>query len=145
MEKILNLFEKAFNSFLDYSPRLVLTIILLIVGFWVIKMVVKAADRALDQSKIEPSLHKFLKSLISILLKLLLLINAADTVGLAATPFVAIVAAAGLAVGLALRGSLANFAGGVLILTFKPFKVGDFIEAQGCLGKVDDIQIFTQH
>ena len=143
METILNRFDNAFDSFLNYSPKLVLAIILLIVGFWVIKMGGKSLDRALDQSKIEPSLHKFLKSLIGILLKLLLLITVAQTIGLATTSFVAIIGAAGLAIGLALQGSLANFAGGVLILTFKPFKIGDWIEAQGYLGKVDDIQIFN--
>ena len=91
----------------------------------------------------EESLQKFLGSLSSILLKILLLITVASTIGIEATSFIAILGAAGLAVGLALQGSLGNFAGGLLILLFKPFKVGDFIETQGQLGKVHAIHVFS--
>jgi small conductance mechanosensitive channel len=97
----------------------------------------------MDRSEVDVSLKKFLNSLLGILLKTLLLISVASMVGIATASFVAIIAGAGLAVGLALQGSLANFAGGVLILLFKPFKVGDFIDAQGYTGTVNEITIFT--
>src|SRR5690606_22091418 len=88
-----------------------------------------------------PTLNSFLRGLVSVVLKVLLLVSVASMVGIATTSFVAVIGAAGLAVGLALQGSLANFAGGVLILIFKPFKVGDAIEAQGFVGTVIEIQI----
>ena len=124
---------------LAYAPKVVLAIITLIVGLWLIKRFVNVVDTRLGRK--DPTLNKFLCGLISIILKILLLISVASMVGIATTSFVAIIGAAGLAVGLALQGSLANFAGGVLILIFKPFKVGDAIEAQGFLGTVKEITI----
>ncbi len=135
--------QKAINLAIEYGPKLLLAIIVLIAGFWIIKLVIKAADRTMDRSGVELSLRKFLSRLFGILLKVMLLISAASMIGIATTSFVAIIGAAGLAVGLALQGGLANFAGGVIILVFKPFKVGDVIEAQGYLGTVHEISIFT--
>ena len=94
-------------------------------------------------ANVELSLQKFLASLLSILLKVVLLISVASMVGVELTSLIALIGAAGLAVGLALQGSLANFAGGVLILLFRPIKVGDFIDAQGHMGKVDAIRVFN--
>jgi small conductance mechanosensitive channel len=91
----------------------------------------------------EPSLRGFLNSMIGILLKVMLLVSVAGMMGVEMTSFIAILGAAGLAVGLALSGTLQNFAGGVMILLFKPFKVGDFIQAQGHMGSVNEIQIFN--
>src|SRR5690554_7252872 len=122
-----------------YAPKLVLAIITLIVGLWLINRFVGLLDNRLGKK--DPTLNKFLCGLISAILKILLLISVASMVGIATTSFVAIIGAAGLAVGLALQGSLANFAGGVLILIFKPFKVGDVIDAQGFLGSVREITI----
>jgi small conductance mechanosensitive channel len=99
--------------------------------------------KALDRSKVDESLKKFLSNLFGVVLKILLLISVASMVGIETTSFVAIMGAAGLSVGLALQGSLANFAGGVLILLFKPFKVGEVIDAQGYIGSVSEIQIFN--
>lgn len=135
--------DKAVEMIMLYAPKVLLAVITLIIGFWIIKLVVKGMNKALDRSKVEESLSKFLGSLLSVILKILLLISVASMVGIETTSFVAIMGAAGLAVGLALQGSLANFAGGVLILLFKPFKIGDFIDAQGFLGKVDAIHIFN--
>lgn len=135
--------QHAIDLVIEYAPKLLLAIIVLIVGFWIIKLIIKAANRAMDRSEVDVSLRKFLNGLLGILLKTVLLISVASMVGIATTSFVAILAGAGLAVGLALQGSLANFAGGVLILLFKPFKVGDFIDAQGYLGSVNEITIFT--
>jgi small conductance mechanosensitive channel len=124
---------------MTYVPRVVLALIILIAGWWLIKRVVLLAARRLDAR--DPSLGTFLSSLIGLGLKTMLLISVASMVGIATTSFVAMLGAAGLAVGLALQGSLGNLAGGALILFFKPFKVGDVIEAQGYVGKVDRIQI----
>ena len=124
-----------------YLPRLVMALVVLVVGWWLIswasRLVAVAAER------LDVSLRSFLTSMFSIVLKVLLLISVAGLVGLETTSFVAILGAAGLAVGLALQGTLANFAGGVLILIFKPFAVGDSIEAQGKSGVVQAIQIFN--
>lgn len=124
-----------------YIPKVVAAIVLLVVGWWLISWgsrLVAAATTRLDVS-----LSSFLTSMFSIALKVLLLMSAAGMVGFETTSFVAIVGAAGLAVGLALQGTLANFAGGVLLLIFKPFTVGDVIESQGRSGTVQAIQIFN--
>lgn len=136
-------FSEWFMSFImTHGPGFVLAIVTLIVGLWIINRLVNAVDKALSQ-KWDPTLIKFSHSLISIGLKALLLISVASMVGIETTSFIAVLGAAGLAVGLALQGSLANFAGGALILMFKPFKVGDLIEAQGFIGTVKEIQIFN--
>ncbi|MVN78458.1 mechanosensitive ion channel [Hymenobacter sp. HMF4947] len=124
-----------------YLPKVVTAVVLLIIGWWVIgwaSRLVAAATNRLDVS-----LSSFLTSMFSIALKVMLLITVAGMVGFQTTSFVAIIGAAGLAVGLALQGTLANFAGGVLILIFKPFTVGDVIESQGKSGTVQAIQIFN--
>ena len=124
-----NITGKITDLALQYGPQLVFAIVTLIGGLWIIKIVVNVSNKGMDSSKMEASLQKFLASLVSMLLKALLLISVASMIGIQTTSFVAIIAAAGLAVGLALQGSLANFAGGVLILLFKPYKVGDVIDA----------------
>jgi small conductance mechanosensitive channel len=126
-----------------YGPKLLLAIVTLIVGRWIIKKLLKVAAKAMAKSKVDQSLRPFLKSLIGVGLNAVLLISVASMVGIETTSFVAILGAAGLAVGLALQGSLSNFAGGVLILMFKPFKVGDLIETQGHFGEVQKILIFN--
>ena len=128
---------------MSYGPKLLLAFLTLIVGFWIIKRVLAMFDVALERSQVEITLRRFLVNLGGILLKALVIISVASMVGVETTSFIAMLGAAGLAVGLALQGSLANFAGGVLILFFKPFKVGDLIEAQGYLGFVKEIQIFV--
>lgn len=138
-----NYADKLINLAVEYGPKLLLAIIVLIAGLWIIKLVLKGTNKAMERSNIDISLRKFLRSLFGILLKALLLISVASMIGIATTSFVAIIGAAGLAVGLALQGGLANFAGGVIILIFKPFKVGDFLDAQGYMGIVHEITIFT--
>lgn len=128
---------------IEYAPDLISAILLLIVGLWVINRFAAFLGRAFERSNTEPTLAKFLKSMVSIGLKVLLLISVAGMVGIETTSFIAVLGAAGLAVGLALQGSLANFAGGVLILLFRPYKVGDYVEAQGVGGTVKEIGIFT--
>ncbi|KXO12313.1 MULTISPECIES: mechanosensitive ion channel family protein [Marinobacter] len=131
--------DQAVALTMAYAPKVLLAIVTLIVGLWLINRFVDVLDKKLGQK--DPTLNKFLCGLISALLKVMLLISVASMIGIATTSFIAVIGAAGLAVGLALQGSLANFAGGVLILIFKPFKVGDVIEAQGFLGSVVEIQI----
>lgn len=124
-----------------YLPRLAGALLLLVVGWWVIGWASRLV--AVAVAHFDVSLRSFLSSLFSIALKVLLLVSAAGMAGFETTSFVAILGAAGLAVGLALQGTLANFAGGVLILIFKPFTVGDVIESQGKSGTVQAIQIFN--
>lgn len=135
--------SKAMNLTIEYAPKLALAIITLIVGLWLISLLVKLLEKTLRMSKTDETLIPFLKSLLSWILKILLFISVASMVGIATTSFVAVLGAAGLAVGLALQGSLSNFAGGVLILIFRPYKIGDLIESQGKLGIVKEIQIFN--
>lgn len=136
-------FDKIVGLTIEYAPKLALAIITLVIGLWIISLVVKVLEKALKTSKTDETLIPFLKSLTSWVLKVLLFISVASMVGIATTSFVAVLGAAGLAVGLALQGSLSNFAGGVLLLIFRPYKIGDLIESQGQLGIVKEIQIFN--
>ena len=137
------IWDKLVELSITYGPKLILAIIVLIVGFWIIKKLLVLTDTLMEKRNVEPSLRNFLKTLINITLKILLLISVLQMAGVETTSFIAMLGAAGLAIGMALQGSLSNFAGGVLILLFKPYKVGDLIEAQGFTGVVDDIHIFT--
>lgn len=122
-------------------PKVLLALITYFIGAFIIKILVKSIKNIFNKYEIEPSLAIFLSSFIRVFLYVMLFLAIAQTVGIEATSFLAVLGAAGLAVGLALQGSLSNFAGGVLILIFKPFKVGDIIDAQGTLGSVESIDI----
>ncbi len=128
---------------LTYGSRLIGALVLAIIGFWVIKGINRGVIGVLDKKHIDPSLKPFLISIIDVLLKVVLGVSVLSMLGLEMTSFIAVLGAAGLAVGMALSGTLQNFAGGVMILLFKPFKVGDFVEAQGHAGVVREIQIFN--
>jgi small conductance mechanosensitive channel len=141
-DQISEIVDMLWGLVLTHGPQLVLAILTLIIGLWIINKVVSFSQSKMDKN-VDKTLHKFVGSLVSFGLKGLLLISVASMVGIATTSFIAVLGAAGLAVGLALQGSLSNFAGGVLILLFKPFKVGDLIEGGGHLGVVKDIQIFN--
>jgi len=134
---------KAIEMLMEYGPKFILAIVVLIIGLWIIKRVVRVLGEALGRREIEVTLKRFLENLVSVLLKALLIISVASMIGIETTSFIAILGAAGLAIGLALQGSLSNFAGGVLLLLFRPYKVGDFIETEGHKGTVYSIQIFT--
>ncbi|MEM9324976.1 MAG: mechanosensitive ion channel domain-containing protein [Bacteroidota bacterium] len=125
------------------GPQVVGAIVTLIIGLWIIKAIVRGIERVMRKRNVDESLVPFLRSLIGALLKVMLIISVVGMIGVEMTSFVAIIGAAGLAVGLALQGTLQNFAGGVIILLLKPFKVGDFIDAAGHTGSVHEIQIFT--
>ena len=135
--------DKLINMGIDYAPKLFVAILTLIIGLWIISGIRKGIAKALDAQGMDPSLKGFLSSVLGILLKAMLILAVIDMVGIEVTSFIAILGAAGLAVGMALSGTLQNFAGGVMLLIFRPFKVGDVIEAQGYTGKVAEIQIFN--
>jgi small conductance mechanosensitive channel len=118
-------------------------LLILIIGFWLAGWLSRMVRKALDKREMSKELQSFLGSLVSVALKIAVLLAAAETAGLETTSLAVILGSAGLAIGLALQGSLANFAGGVMILLFKPFKTGDLIEAQGHLGHVKAINIFV--
>ena len=128
---------------IDFAPKIVGAIIILIIGLWVISLITKMVRKLMVKRDVDPTLQPFIKSLVSATLKILLIITVITMVGVEMTSFIAILGALGLAVGLALSGTLQNFAGGVMILLFKPFKVGDYVEAQGHDGIVNEIQIFN--
>ena len=136
-------YDMAIEMAMGYGPKLLLAIITLFVGHKIIKFILKIINKSFDKHNTELSLRYFLRSLVEWVLKILLYISVASIVGIETTSFVAIIGAAGLAIGLSLQGSLANFAGGVLILIFRPYKVGDFIEAQGYIGTVKEVKIFV--
>jgi small conductance mechanosensitive channel len=134
---------KAYELGIEYAPRLALAILTLLIGLWIISGITKLIKISMERSKVDPTLVPFMSSLVSWVLKVLLFISVASMIGIATTSFIAVLGAAGLAIGLALQGSLANFAGGVLVMIFKPYKVGDLIESQGHLGVVKEVQIFN--
>lgn len=146
MEQAQTRIERIYDQLLTfatiYGGRILLAVITLIVGLWVIGWVIKFLSSVMTKRHVDRDVQPFLLSLVSGLLRVLLLLSIASTLGVQTTSFVAIVGAAGLAVGLALQGSLSNFAGGVLILIFKPFRVGDLIIAEGFTGNVEAIRIF---
>ncbi|HBZ95167.1 MAG TPA: mechanosensitive ion channel protein MscS [Pseudomonas sp.] len=127
---------------MQYSSKLLLALVTLLIGWWFINRLTGNISKLLAARKADPALQGFIGSMANIILKVLLIISVASMVGVETTSFIAAIGAAGLAIGLALQGSLANFAGGVLILLFRPLRIGDWIEAQGVMGTVDSIQIF---
>ena len=143
MEKFQGILEKIYEMVVTYGMKFVLALVVLVVGLLVIKWLTKAMVRLMKKGNVNESLIPFLKSLMNILLKLMLIISVMGMVGIQMTSFIAVLGAAGLAVGLAMQGTLQNFAGGVMILLFKPYEVGHFIEAQGFMGTVKEIQIFN--
>ena len=128
---------------LSFCKNVLVAIIVYIVGSWIIKWINKLIKKMLKKSNVDPSLYSFLTSIVSVVCWLLLAIVIISILGIETSSFIALFASAGVAIGMALSGTLQNFAGGVMILLFKPFKVGDFIEAQGYQGTVKEIQIFN--
>ncbi|NNK82732.1 MAG: mechanosensitive ion channel [Flavobacteriaceae bacterium] len=139
-ERYLNMLKELL---IEYSPKVLYALVLLLVGLFIISLIVKGSKKLMYKRGFEETLIKFLSNLIGWTLKILLFVSIIAKLGVATTSFAAVIGAAGLAIGLALQGSLSNFAGGALIMIFKPFKVGDLIEAQGEIGVVREIEIFT--
>lgn len=145
------LYIRSFNEYLngfwklviDYSPKLITAFLVLFVGLYVIRFINRMVRRIMVKRELDPTLSKFLADILLWVLRVLLFVTFISKLGIETSSFVAILGAAGLAVGLSLQGSLSNFAGGMLIILFKPFRVGDTIEAQGVIGTVSEIQIFV--
>lgn len=135
--------ESFIKVLIDYSPKLIAALLLLFVGIWLIRFINTIIRKIMVRREIEPTLIEFLSDIIFWGLRIVLFIAVISKLGIESSSFVAILGAAGLAVGLSLQGSLSNFAGGMLIILFKPFKLGDVIEAQGVSGTVKDIHIFV--
>lgn len=143
-----NSFSAGAKQFLNdvvfqYVPKLIVAVIVLFVGWKLINLLNRVMKRAYDRHKVDPSLQQFLHSVIDIILKVLLVLTAMGIMGIQMTSFIAILGAAGVAIGMGLQGTLQNFAGGVIILLLKPFKVGDYIEQGSYAGFVEGIQIFN--
>ncbi|HEY7751721.1 MAG TPA: mechanosensitive ion channel domain-containing protein [Ignavibacteriaceae bacterium] len=140
MEEI---FKSAQGLIVQYGLRIVGAIATLVIGIWLAKFLAKLLGKALKRKDIDPTLGKFFVNILKITLIVFVLISFASQLGIETTSFVAVIGAAGLAIGFALQGSLANFASGVMLIIFRPFKSGDFIEAAGVSGSVEQIGIFT--
>ena len=143
MENYENVIDKAYELILTYGPKILLAILVLIIGLWIINRFTRVVRKMMQNRNVNVSLVGFVSSMTNIGLKALLLISVAGMIGIQTTSFIAIIGAAGLAIGFALQGTLANFAGGVMVLIFKPYNVGDLIQAQGHLGVVKEIHIFV--
>lgn len=136
-------FQGLLDNLIAWAPKLVSGLLVLIVGFWVVGWISRLVGKAMERASLDNDVRPFLISMVSVVLKILVLITAAGVVGIEVTAFAALIAAAGLAIGMALQGTLGHFASGILILLFKPYRVGDLVNLQGQLGHVDEIQIFN--
>ena len=131
------------NSLLQWAPQIAGAILVLIIGFWIVSRITGMFHRAMDRRNWDDDLKPFLKTLVGVLLKILVVITAAGVIGVEVTAFAALLAGAGLAIGMALQGTLGHFASGVMILLFKPYRVGDLVDLQGQIGHVKEIQVFN--
>ena len=141
-EQIQELIQTAYTLSLSYGPKVVLALLTLIIGLWLINKFIRTLKANLT-SKVDATLGSFVGSIFSVILKMVLLISVASMVGIETTSFIAVLGAAGLAVGLALKDSLSNFASGVMIILFKPYKIGDVVTAAGTTGKIKEIHLFN--
>ena len=142
-EQALGYLDTVIKMAIEFAPKLLTAIAIIIIGFWLVKKLTKLLGISFEKANLDPAVRSFMTSFINGALKVLILIVAASRVGIEMTSLVALLAAAGFAVGMALQGSLANFAAGIMILVFKPYKIGDWVEASEKFGKVESVQIFT--
>jgi len=136
-------FEAVKGTVLEYGMKVILCIIFLLIGLKVIKVIVKRLHKLMEKKNVDKTVTKFASSMVNIVLKVLLVVALAGTLGVKETSFVAILGATGFAVGMALQGSLANFAAGIILLILRPIKIGDFVEVAGMTGTVSVIQVFS--
>lgn len=139
----INLITQITNIAIEYAPKLAGAVVVYIIGCFLIGWIGKAVNKGLNAKKVDPSLQSFLYSMVKVLLNILLLLTVFGMLGVNLTSFAAILAGLAVGVGAALNGTLGNFAGGVMMLLFKPFKLGDLIEAQGHVGNVTEQGIFN--
>ncbi len=131
------------ESLIQWAPKLVGAIFVLIVGLWIINRIMVLIQRGMENSGLDKDVVPFLSSIISVIFKVLLILSVASIVGIETTSFIALIGMAGLAIGMALQGTLSHFAAGVMIMIFKPYRVGDLVNIQGQVGNVEEIQIFN--
>jgi small conductance mechanosensitive channel len=148
MEKMIetiktNFLEKFLSALIEWGPDLILALITLFAGLWLIRFVMRSFEKFMEVRSVDSTLKPFIVTLLTFFLKLMLFLAVASQIGIKTTSFIAVLGAAGLAIGLAMQGALGNFAAGVLILIFRPFKVGDIIESQGIMGKVKEVSVFV--
>ncbi|MCF6140162.1 mechanosensitive ion channel [Flavobacterium sp. K77] len=141
--KLSSYIENFITVLVDYSPKLISAFIILFVGLYLIRLINRFINKIMVSRDLDPTLTRFLSDILIWVLRVILFVSFISKLGIETSSFVAILGAMGLAVGLSLQGSLSNFAGGMLIILFKPFRVNDTIEAQGVTGTVTDIQIFV--
>lgn len=128
---------------IEYGAKVLGALLVLIIGMWIVKLIKNSVVKLMEKKEVDPTLISFLAALVSVALKVFVIVAALGKLDIKTASFVAVLGAAGLAIGLAMQGSLANFASGVLMIIFKPFSIGDFIEAGGSTGSVVEISIFT--
>ncbi len=143
MEMLSDYIELAKQLATDFGVKAIVALVIFFIGKWIARLVTNFAKKMMARAKVEDTLERFLSSLLYALLMTVVVIATINQLGVQTTSLLAILGAAGLAVGLALQGSLANFAAGVLLVAFRPYRVGDFIEAGGVAGSVIEVQIFT--
>lgn len=140
--KLDSFMDQAISLGVNAGKSILLAILIFVVGRYVIRLINKLIANMLERRRVEPTIQSFLKSFTNILLTILLVITVISALGVNTTSFAALLASAGVAIGMALSGNLQNLAGGIILLLFKPYKIGDYIEAQGVNGVVQEIQIF---
>lgn len=134
--------DKIIDLIIGYAPKVIGAVITIIIGFWLAKFISNLIKKTLEKRKVDATLIPFLRTLISITIKIVVLLSAASMFGIEVTSFIVIFSAAGLAIGLSLQGTLQNFAGGVVLLILRPFKVGDVVDVQNYLGVVEEVKLF---
>ena len=135
--------DQAISMAIQYAPKVLLAILTLVIGFWIIKKITNVLSKTLDNRNVDETVKPFFLSLVGIGLTVLLLFTVAGMFGVETASFIAVFGAMAFAIGMALQGSLGHFASGVMLLTFKPYKVGDLVELSGKVGVVEAIQIFN--
>jgi len=142
MEDFKSTTDQLVSILINFAPRIVSAIVILLLGIWIIRLITRKLRSFLVKGEMDSSWAPFFTSVTNATLYILLILSVASIIGIQTTSFIAVLGAAGLAIGLALQGSFSNFAGGVMILMFKPVKIGEYIETHGVLGKVNDIHLF---
>jgi len=140
---ISNSIQGMVDALVGWAPKIIAGLLVLLIGFWIVGWVTKLVGKSMNRAELDKDVQPFLKSLVSVILKVLVVITAAGVVGIEVTAFAALIASAGLALGLALQGTLGHFAAGVMVLIFKPYRVGDLVDIQGQVGHVNEIQVFN--
>jgi len=143
MQQIQSMWEKISPDVIKYGISFITAILIFVIGKWIAKLISQIIGQAMEKGKVHKSLASFTKNIVYFIILIFVAIAALNKLGIETNSFVALVGAAGLAVGFALQGSLANFAAGVMIILFQPFEVGDTIETAGSTGKVEEIQMFN--